>query len=489
MPENKGEIAARRMEIFETRPVFFGESTTIIEKQRTPMRERIHQQAQLVPAIIHHEHAEELKRMSELLDLLPEATGHVHANLVHPRTKRLGRKGMPAEQVLRAMIIKQMNGFSYEQLSFHLADSNCYRWFCRLGIGTKAPKKSTLQKSIKRVRAETWEAINRMLVRHAVKLGVERGDKVRTDCTAVESDIHRPTDSTLLWDCVRVLARLMSAARDDFGIAFNDHSRRAKRRMVAILGAKRFERRIPLYRDLLKVTVKTVEQARRSAELLDHVKTSDLMQMMRAPAMASELRHYAEIAQRVIAQTERRVVNGESVPASDKIVSIFEPHTDIIVKDHREPVYGHKICLTTGASGLVTDVVIETGNPADVKLATKMVERHRALFGKPPRQVSFDGGFASRANLIEIKTLGVKDVAFTKSCGMRITEMVKSTWVYRQLRHFRSGIEGGISFLKRVFGLARCTWSGFASFRAYVTGSVLACNLLIVARHLIGAET
>ena len=202
--------------------------------------------------------------------------------------------------MLRAMLIKQMNGFSYEELAFHLADSNVYRWFCRLGIGDKPPKKSTLQKSIKRIRAETWEAINAIVVQRATELGIERGDKARTDCTAVESDIHYPTDSTLLWDCVRVLVRLMTTAQDEFGIAFNDHSRRAKRRMVAILTAKRFARRIPLYRDLLKVTAKTVEQAKGNAERLDKVELIDVMQMVKASAIAGQLRHYVELAQRVL---------------------------------------------------------------------------------------------------------------------------------------------------------------------------------------------
>jgi len=280
----------------------------------------------------------------------------------------------------------------------------------------------------------------------------------------------------------------MGTARDEFAFSFNDRSRRAKRRMVGILNAKRMERRIPLYRDLLKVTEEMVAQSERTAERLDAVKVGDLMQMVRAEATAADLRRYICLAKTVLDQTTRRVLHGESVPVSDKIVSIFEPHTDIIVKDNRGAIYGHKICLTTGTSGLVTTVVVEKGNPGDVTLATKMVERHRELFGGVPRQVTFDGGFASRANLAEIKALGVNDVAFSKPCGMSITDMAKSTWVYRKLRHFRAGIEAGISFLKRSFGLSRCPWSGFPSFRAYVTGSVVACNLLILARHLI-AET
>jgi IS5 family transposase len=212
------------------------------------------------------------------------------------------------------------------------------------------------------------------------------------------------------------------------------------------------------------------------------------MQMLRAEALATELRHFAGLAQRVISQAERRVLRGESVPAGEKLFSIFETHTNIIAKDNREPVFGHKVCLTAGASCLVTDIVVVEGNPADVTLAVNRMERQREIFGTAPRQASFDGGFASRANLDAIEELGVKDVAFHEPCGLAITKMVGSSWVYRQLRRFRAGVEAIISLLERSFGLARCSWRGFASFRAYVAGSVLACNLLVVARHLLAAK-
>jgi IS5 family transposase len=231
----------------------------------------------------------------------------------------------------------------------------------------------------------------------------------------------------------------------------------------------------------------TVEQAKRVAVELDEVRVDGLMSILKAQALAARLRHYVGLAGNVISQTERRVLRGEAVPALEKIVSIFEPHTDIIVKDQRETLYGHKICLTAGASGLVTDVVVEHGNPADSTLAVRMIQRQCQVFGKPPRQVSFDGGFVSRSNLTAIKRLGVQDVAFAKKGSLQITEMVKSTWVYRRLRDFRAGIEGIISFLKRGFDLTRCRWSGLGSFKAYVSASVLACNLLIVARHLLAA--
>jgi IS5 family transposase len=245
---------------------------------------------------------------------------------------------------------------------------------------------------------------------------------------------------------------------------------------------------LPLYRDLLKVTEASVASAKSVVAALAELKFADVRAMLQAATIADQLRNYCKLAQRVIEQTRRRVLLGEQVPAGEKVVSIFEPHTDIIVKDRRATLYGHKICLTSGASGLVTDVVVEEGNPADSTLAVKMVERHRELFGKAPRQASFDGGFASKSNLAELKAMGIQDVAFSKHIGLSVTDMVKSSWVYKRLRNFRAGIEGTISFVKRIFGLDRCLWSGFASFRAYVQGSVLACNLLVLARHLLASS-
>ncbi len=133
------------------------------------------------------------------------------------------------------------------------------------------------------------------------------------------------------------------------------------------------------------------------------------------------------------------------------------------------------------------DVVVLEGNPADSTLASIMVERQERLYGRPPSQVAFDGGFASRANLEELKERGVSDVCFSKGRGLAVADMVKSTWVYRKLRDFRAGIEAGISFLKRCFGLTRCTWRSLKSFGAYVWASVVAANLLTLARYRLAA--
>jgi len=170
------------------------------------------------------------------------------------------------------------------------------------------------------------------------------------------------------------------------------------------------------------------------------------------------------------------------VPASEKLVSLFEPHADIILKGGRQVQYGHKLNLATGKSGLILDVVIETGNPADSERFLPMLDRHIARTGTAPRQTAADGGYASRANLAAAKARGVTDVAFHKKCGIAIADMVKSPWVYRRLRNFRAGIEAVISWFKRAYGGARCTWRGLEHFRAYIWSAVVAHNLVLLAR-------
>ena len=184
----------------------------------------------------------------------------------------------------------------------------------------------------------------------------------------------------------------------------------------------------------------------------------------------------------VIEQATRRVLHDEAVPADEKLVSLFEAHADVLVKDRRDTYYGHKVFLTTGRSGLILDCAIPKGNPGDVTWAVALVRRQRQLFGQVPRQTSMDGGFASRANLADLKALGVADVCFAKKRSLAILDMVRSQWVYEKLRRFRAGIESGISLLKRVFGLARCVWKGAIGFHAYVRTAVLAANLLLLAR-------
>jgi IS5 family transposase len=425
-----------------------------------------------------HPRAEELVVMSRALDANLGILKRVRQDLLRKQKAdaRKGREGMSAEQVVRAALIKQMFSFSYSELSFHLGDSNQLRGFCRLPPSAKTPMKSALQSNIGSLRAETWESINQAIVLYAGACKVERGDWMRTDTTVVESNIHHPLDSTLLLDGVRVLTRIMLRAHDEYGTTRTNYRRRAKRRSIAILNAGRMDRRVPLYKDLLKVTRKTVRAAEAAAQELAE---------RGAVVYATQLDHFLPLVKRVIEQTERRVLRGESVPAVEKIVSIFEPHTDIIRKDRRDTYYGHKVTLSTGRSGMVLDLVIEKGNPADSTLAIRSAERHAALFGAPPERAAFDGGFASKANLEALQSAGTLEACFSKPAGVPVDKMTSTPRVRRMLKRFRAGIEATVSFLKRSFGLSRCTWTGLPRFRAYTWCSTVAHNLLTLARALL----
>lgn len=450
------------------------------------MRKNHQEQLQLPPTAIGHDHAKELEALSDLLDADPAITELVLQDLVvggvDPET---GRPGMTAEQTLRAAIVRQMHGYSYDELSFHLGDSVSFQRFCRIGFAGKPWSRATLQRNIKRVAPETWESINRRLVGGASKAGVETGRKVRVDCTVVGSPIHAPTDSSLLFDVVRVIARLMKRAKTFCSsVVFADRTRRAKRRMLGVGYAKKSPARRDAYKDLVDVTIETLEFVAAALPVLEKF-SRDLGQpgALEARVLVGELNHYRKLGWSVVDQTHRRIFEDEVVPAQEKVVSIFEEHTDVIVKDRRETLFGHKVCLSTGASSLVLDCVVLDGNPADATLVETMLDRHTDILGKPPRQAAFDGGFASKANLELAKGRGVKDVAFHKKRGLEISAMAKSTWVYNKLRRFRAGVEGCISFLKRSFGMDRCRWKSLQGFQSYVWAAVVTCNLLILARH------
>jgi len=443
------------------------------------MREKSKKQMPLMPARIDHPQAVELDAINRILDATPTIYDLAMQDLCPRAKRRTGANGMSAEQVVRAGIIKQMLEFSYQDLAFHLADSVSLRRFCHIGVADKGFKRSVLCKNIKAMSPKTWEAINRCVVQYAKDKDIEKGRQVRVDCTVVESNIHAPTDSTLLWDSVRVLTRILTTAQNHFprsGVSFCDHTRRAKRRMLSIQHAKSQKQRKGKYLDLLKVTRKAIGYAQKTARILEH--KPDLMAM----ALCDALTHYVDLALRVINQTEKRVVHGQTVPAADKVVSIFEPHTDIIVKDRRDTFYGHKVCLTGGASNLIVDCVITDGNPADTTLTETMLDRQNEIYGSYPLKVALDGGFASKDNLNVAKSKEIKDVCFAKKRGLNVEDMCRSQWVYDRLRRFRAGIESGISWIKRCFGFARCTWKGLRSFKSYVWASIVSANLLTIAR-------
>lgn len=454
------------------------------------MRKKNKKQMPLMGPVVDHPHGVELESISRILDKNPVINEMAFRDLTQSvKNTESGAQGMSAEQVVRAAIIKQMEECSYEEFAFHLVDSLSYRRFCRIGFADKGFGKSALCKNIKALSPETWEAINRIIVEEAKNRNIEKGRQVRTDCTVVSSNIHEPSDSSLLWDSVRVLTRLLMQAKTQFpdlDILLTDNTKRAKRRMLGVMNAKNEKGRNKHYLDLLKVVRKTIGYAQRAVSLLEGYPSGTSIQMNSTQDMAEDLNKYIKLAYQVIDQTERRVIHGESVPACDKIVSIFEPHTNIIVKDKRETFYGHKVCLTGGASNLILDCLIEDGNPADSTLTDKMLDRQKEIYGRYPLKVALDGGFASINNLESAKRKGIKDVCFAKKRGLEVEEMCRSPWVYKRLRGFRAGIESGISWLKRCFGFVRCTWKSFRSFKSYVWASIVSANLLTLARKEIG---
>ena len=448
------------------------------------MREKWQKQMPLMAHIADHAQSQELKVISAIIDANPTICRHILQDLNKGKceSQRAGAKGMSAEQVLRCLIVKTLFGFTYEELAFHIVDSQSLRWFCRIGMAEEGFKKSALNRNIKVISAKTWQLINRQILGYAKQQGLEKGRKVRTDCTCVESNIHKPSDSTLLADAVRVLTRLIKRCRNEFGFkvpGFSNHNRRAKRRMLAVMNAKKEKQRTAAYIDLLTIAGKVVEYARTAAI---GIKQSTLCPS--ALALLDEIEHYADLTEKVISQTQRRVVLGQSVAAQDKVVSLFEPHTDVIVKDRRDTIFGHKICLTGGASNLILDCLIVKGNPADVDLAIPMLDRQKQIYGRYPLKVCFDGGFASKDNLKKAKAAGreIKDVCFAKKRGLKVIDMCRSEYVYHRLRRFRAGIESGISWLKRSMGLCRCMWKGWHAFKSYVWSSIVAANLLTIAR-------
>lgn len=442
-------------------------------------------QLPLMTPWIAHPHAEELAGMSALLDEQPALAQLVQQDLDAgcPKNPRTGRPGLTGEQTLRILVVRQLTGWTYAELAFHLADSATYGAFCRLGALTGSPSKSALAATVDRVRPATLATMNDQLVTSSAARAVESARTVRMDATVVPAAIHPPTDSTLLLDAVRVLDRLLQRMEAAVGFtAYHRHLKRAKRRAMEIaqLAPQAAARRRACYRELLELTGATVAYASCALAHVDCVPPSSLTPAQRD--VRDAVTALLPLVAQVMDQTERRVFHGEVVPADEKLVSLFEAHVDVIVKDRRATYYGHKIFLTTGRSGLILDCAIPKGNPADSTWTLPLLRRQATLFGRPPRQASFDGAFASQGNLADAKALGVEDVCFAKKRGLAVLDMVKSEWVYAKLRRFRAGIESGISLLKRVFGLARCVWKGAAGFHAYVRTAVLAANLLLLAR-------
>jgi IS5 family transposase len=437
------------------------------------MRLKLQEQLPFVFQSVEHRRAHELRRMDRFLEVLEtEVLRDVHHDLVgHLDRPDVGRLGLSADSTLRALLYQRMAQLSYRELEFTLCDSVSARQFCRIeGVG---PSRSALQRAIKRVQPATLERINAMLVGRCVESGFEDGSTIAIDATVMEADIAAPTDSKLLCDVICTGARLLSRAALEVEIRFVNHSRLARRRQLAAHHARRKAARVPHYRELIWAARRTVKWLREAADKL----AAD------SSKLGAQLRELSRVGHQVISQADRRVLRKESVPADHKVVSLHAPHVDIIIKDNRNTYFGHKLfAAKSKTSGLIVDMLMMRGNPADSQVAVSSVVRAAKVLDTVPHSVAMDGGFASKRNLSTLKTLGITNVCFSKRRGIEVEEMVENSRIYRALRNFRSTIEATFSWLKGSFGLGRCNWRSFESYQAYAWATVISHNLTVLAR-------
>ena len=426
-----------------------------------------------------------LQRMDHVLEQNPEILDTVHRDLTQG-LKATGRKGLSAERVLRCAILKKYKRCSYRELRGRIQDGVSMRWFTRF-YSDPVPHHTTLQKAIKAIGAQTWCRINDLLMAFARQRKLERGRSLRVDTTVVATDIAYPLDARLLNDSVRVLTRLMQRALEYVpgpSFAFAKRTRRAKKRCYQIVmakGPKAPQRRQHYYKDLIKVANEVFNMAARCGRQLEQ--SPELLAM----ALNEQLDHYLTLAAVAIDQCERRVLKGESVPAAEKIVSIFEEHTDIIKrgKSACPTEFGHKVLVASTASGLISQFEVLQGNPADDALMPAILAKHQRQYAQAPWHLCGDRRFFSADNESGAYQAGVKKVSIVKP-GYRNKErqaLEKQRW-FKKLQRFRAGIEGLISGLMRAYGLKRCLWKGWQAFQSYVGLSVVTFNLQKIA-HLL----
>jgi IS5 family transposase len=400
----------------------------------------------------------------------------------HRLTEVTGRKSTPVEVLLRMLTVKRLYGLSYEQTEYQVRDSLVLRQFCRLYFN-EVPDDTTLIRWANLVKAETLAAYNQRVTQLATELKVTKGRKLRTDGTVVETHIHPPSDSQLLADSVRVLGRTLQRAKQvlseqsELGAqVFRNRTRSAKKtaRKVRRLVARQKEAGQQAYRKLVKIAQQSVSQAKQVLEALEE------SSHQRAQRLRDTLETFIPRAEQVIEQTVRRVFQDEKVPACEKIVSIFEPHSAIIRRGKAgKPVeYGRKIWLDEVEGGLVTRWQVLEGNPSDKLQWVPSLDAHQQLFGKPPTQASADRGVFSAPNEDEAKCRGIKRVVLPKpgKKSDKRRQYEKQPW-FRRVRKWHAGIEGRISVLKRCFDLDRCLNHGEDGFQRWVAWGVIAHNV------------
>jgi len=382
-----------------------------------------------------------------------------------PQTEVTGRNSTPVEVILRMLAVKRLYALSYERTEYQVRDSLVLRQFCRVYL-QDVPDDTTLIRWAGLIQPKTLERFNQRVAQLAAQLKVTRGRKLRTDGTVVETNIHLPSDSSLLADSVRVLARILSRARQvldeqaELSKAVFRNRTRSVRRLARQIGEAMRRRSEQAktegktaYRKLIQVTEATIEQVQQVLPLLQKQATDQ------AKKLAQTLDTFIPRAQQVVTQTVRHVLQQEKVPAREKIVSIFEAHTDIIRRNkaHKPTEYGHKVWLDEVDGGIVTRWDVLDGNPNDDRQWLPSLDYHVERFGKAPWQASADRGVHSSYNEYQAQQRGVQRVILPKP-GRRSKARRKherQAW-FKRGRKWHNGVEGRISVLKRCHELNRC---------------------------------
>ena len=442
------------------------------------MRETRNAQSSIFDFYSEHPMGQHLSELSDLLDSMPSLLEVIEQDFYNPDTAETGACGLSVESAFRCLLLKQILVVSYEKLAFHLSDSPTYRTFTRLEAD-QFPTRSGLHSAIRCIKSDTLEKANAIHVSELIDSHKINIDKLRIDSTVTSSNITEPSDSQLLADGIRVLSRLMYQSKELTGvkIRFTDQRKQSKSLSYRIFNEKKSGKEA-LYPQLLGCASRVFKQSRKA---IDQVKLNGRCSENNQ-RWIEKMEHFLTLHLRVIDQTQRRVYNEESVPSCEKIVSIFEPHTDIIVKGDREVHYGHKINLATQQDGFIVYLNIEKGNPADPTLYEGVLKTCEADYHQLPTSVVADGGYASQENAHKAKARGVKQSVFTKPVGLTLTDMGVKKKTFDALRNFRAGVEGNISEFKRAFGAGKATWKGIEGFNAFVWASTLCYNLVRAVR-------
>jgi len=433
----------------------------------------------------------ELEVIDKLLDEMPEILDLIHSDLSNTKKKETGRPTeVTCEQIIRTAILMQLRSLHYRQLADEIDVNIVYRKFTRF-YGKKIPHFSTLNQLIKAISPQTMGKINEAIMLLGIKKNVEDGKAIRHDTTVTETNIAHPTDSRLLNDSVRVITRiilLLRVSAPHLCAEFHDHTRVSKKQAYRIVLAKGHgaeKKRAKAYERLLKVQKQVRGYAQAALDILQGDNTT--VCSINVMALVVELETILGYADQVYDQAYRRIVLGEKVPREEKLISIFETHSDIICRGKKGSAteFGHKFDVATGRSGLVTFYRVYKGNPSDGDVMADTLEHHKKIFGNVPEKLTADRRYFSAANEKMASEAGVEEVAIPKPG--RLSEIRKSLqkaqW-FRRLQRFRAGVEGCLSTLLRSFGLKRCLWRSWRSFQSYVGLSIATYNLRLLAGHV-----